>query len=129
VRSYHDLDVGDGYRVLLGRTENLARGIRDLFRRRGVPCHVNQLGPMMQLFFSDAEPGFEAFSRIPAEPLALFYLAMINEGILLSLPASNHIYFSFAHSEGDMARILEKATIVLDRYDFRALIRAASAAS
>lgn len=129
VRSYHDLDVGGGYRLLIERTENLARGIRELFRRHGVPCHVNQLGPMMQLFFSDAEPGFEAFSRIPAEPLELFYLAMINEGILLSLPTSNHIYFSFAHSEGDMARILERAAIVLERYDFRALIQAAKASS
>ncbi len=128
VRSYHDLDVGGDYRVLSELTENLARGMRDLFRRHSVPCHVNQLGPMMQLFFSDAEPGFEVFSRISTEPLALFYLAMINEGILLSLPASNHIYFSFAHSERDMAQVLEKAAIVLERYDFRALVRAADAA-
>jgi glutamate-1-semialdehyde 2,1-aminomutase len=125
VRSYRELDLAGGYRLLFARTENLARGIADAFHRRGIPCHINRLGPMMQLFLSDAEPGFEAFSRIPPAPLALFYLAMINEGVLLSLPSSNHIYFSFVHSDDDMTQILEKVATVLDRYDFRALIQAA----
>jgi hypothetical protein len=50
---------------------------------------------------------------------------MINEGILLSLPTSNHIYLSFAHSDDDIAQILEKIETVLDHHDFRTLVRAA----
>jgi glutamate-1-semialdehyde 2,1-aminomutase len=125
VRTYRNLDRSGGYAALHRRAERLARGITQAFRKHGVPCHVNQLGPMLQLFLSDAEPGFTAFSRIPPGPLELLYLAMISEGVLLSLPASNHVYLSFAHSDEDIARILEKVTVVLDQYDFRALVRAA----
>lgn len=129
VRCYRDLDAGGGYQALIARAKRLAHGMSVAFNGRGVPCHVNQLGPMLQLFLSDANPGFEAFSRVPSGPLALFYLAMINEGILLSLPTSNHVYLSFVHSDEDVAQILEKVATVLDRYDFRAVIRAADEAS
>jgi glutamate-1-semialdehyde 2,1-aminomutase len=129
VRCYREQDVGGGYRTLIARAERLAQGLRVAFSRRGVPCHVNQLGPMLQLFLSHANPGFEAFSSVPPGPLALFYLAMINAGILLSLPTSNHVYLSFAHSDEDVAQILETAATVLDRYDFGVLIRAADEAS
>jgi glutamate-1-semialdehyde 2,1-aminomutase len=125
VRSFREMDQSGGYAALHGRAQRLAHGITLAFHSRGVPCHVNQLGPMLQLFLSEAEPGFEAFSRIPPGPLVLFYLAMINEGVLLSLPTSNHVYLSFAHSNEDIERILEKVGLVLDRYDFRALVRAA----
>ena len=79
----------------------------------------------LQLFFSDRPPGFESFAGMPNSPIALFYLAMINEGILLSLPTSNHIYLSFAHSDDDIARALDAARKVLADYDFADIVRAA----
>jgi len=80
---------------------------------------------MLQLFLSDATPGFEAFAGLPAEPLQLFYLALINEGVLLSLPTSNHIYLSFAHTGEDIATVLDATARVLDRHDFADLVREA----
>jgi glutamate-1-semialdehyde aminotransferase len=62
---------------------------------------------------------------MPSSPIALFYLAMINEGILLSLPTSNHIYLSFAHSDDDIARAIAAAEKVLADYDFGGIVRAA----
>jgi glutamate-1-semialdehyde 2,1-aminomutase len=125
VTTYRELDGAGTYSILYSRAEKLAKGIQQAFRVHSVPCHVNQLGPMLQLFLSDAEPGFETFSRLPGGPLQLFYLALINEGILLSLPTSNHIYLSFAHSEGDIDRIIGAVSVVLDTYDFGALVRSA----
>jgi len=83
---------------------------------------------MLQIFLTDAPPTFESCAGIPTWPGALFYLALINEGILLSLPTSNHIYLSFAHTDADVAEILLKVDTVLDRYDFGALVRAAASA-
>jgi len=119
---YRRLDgVGD-YQRLHALGARLADGLRAAFARRQVPCHVNQLGPMLQIFTSAATPGFVAFSSMDTGPVALFYLALINEGVLLSLPTSNHIYLSFAHTEADIDEIVAKAAVVLDRYDFAALV-------
>jgi glutamate-1-semialdehyde 2,1-aminomutase len=123
--TYQKLEREGSYAVLGARARRLADAIRAGFRARALPCHVNQLGPMLQLCLSDAEPSFEAFSRVSSAPLTLFYTALINEGILLSLPTSNHIYLSFAHSDDDIDRIIEKTATVLDRYDFSAVISAA----
>jgi glutamate-1-semialdehyde 2,1-aminomutase len=126
IDQYRELSAGHHYASLANLARRLAIGIADAFKARSIPCHVNQIGPMLQLFLSDAAPAFETFSRIPPGPLALFYLALINENILLSLPTSNHVYLSFAHTDGDMERILKAVSKVLDTYDFAAVVRAGS---
>jgi glutamate-1-semialdehyde 2,1-aminomutase len=122
---YEDLDRAGEYALLAARAQRLAHGLRSAFAARGVPFHANQIGPMLQLFLSDAPPGFEAFANLPAEPLQLFYLALINEGVLLSLPTSNHIYLSFAHTDADIDRVLDRSSHVLGRYDFARIVREA----
>jgi glutamate-1-semialdehyde 2,1-aminomutase len=124
VREYRRLHAAGEYAALAGRAQRLADGIRGACRARGVSCHVNQLGPMLQLFFTAESPSFEVFSRVPTAALASFYLALINEGILLSLPTSNHIYLSFAHTDTDIDAALAAVGRVLERYDFAALVRA-----
>lgn len=124
VSLYRELEQAGEYERLSKRTARLATGVRNAFRARGVPCHVNQLGPMMQLFLSEEAPEFAAFSRVPTGALSAFYLALINAGILLSLPTSNHVYLSFAHSDSDIDRILAQVERVLDTHDFGSLVRA-----
>jgi glutamate-1-semialdehyde 2,1-aminomutase len=129
LRTYEQESKHGGYTTLFGHGDRLARGIRAAFHERGLPCHVNQLGPMLQLFLTDQPPSFEAFSVLPTGPVELFYLAMINQGILLSLPTSNHIYLSFAHSTADIDRIIAAVHTVLDSYDFAAVISAGNSVS
>ena len=124
---YQEHGRNGGYQRLNAIAERLAKGLHAAFAARQVPFHANQHGPMLQLFLSDATPGFEAFARLPAGPLQLFYLALINEGVLLSLPTSNHIYLSFAHTEADIDTVLAATVRVLDRYDFRQILREADA--
>lgn len=123
---YAELERTGGYRRLNDLSVRLADGLRAAFAARRVPFHANQLGPMLQLFLSNATPGFENFAGLPSGPLQLFYLALINEGVLLSLPTSNHIYLSFAHTDADIATVIEKAAVVLNRYDFREIVDAAA---
>ena len=129
IELYHELEQDGSYLRLNGLSERFAAGLRAVFAARSVPFHANQLGPMLQLFLSDATPSFESFAGLPPGPIQLFYLALINEGVLLSLPTSNHVYLSFAHTDADISTVLEKVAVVLDRYDFREIVRAAIPAS
>ena len=122
VSEYRQLDGQGGYASLAALGARLAEGLRTAFARRKVPCHVNQLGPMLQIFTSAGKPGFVEFSSLDTGAVALFYLALITEGVLLSLPTSNHIYLSFVHTQADIDEIVTKAGVVLDRYDFGALV-------
>jgi glutamate-1-semialdehyde 2,1-aminomutase len=126
VTLYRDLEQQGEYRRLNALAERLATGLRRAFAGRGVPFHANQHGPMLQIFLSDAVPRFETFAALPTGPLQSFYLALINEGVLLSLPTSNHIYLSFAHTDADIDRVLDMTSTVLDRYDFRGIVKAAA---
>ena len=42
----------------------------------------------------------------------------MTEGVVLSLPTSNHIYLSFEHGDAEVAAILDAARAVLGRYAF-----------
>jgi len=128
VTAYRELQAAGEYDALFNRSARLADGLRVLFKEYGVPAHVNQLGPMLQLFLTDKPATFEACSAVPTWPVTLFYTALIGEGILLSLPTSNHIYLSFAHKDADVDAVLAAARSVLSRYDFATLVHAAAAA-
>ena len=118
INAYRDLDANDQYERLFEIAERLAGGIRQAFRTRDIPCHVNQLGPMLQMFLSAEKPAFENYIGLDPEVLSLFFLALINEGVILTLPTSGHIYLSFAHTHEDIDEIIEKVNLVLNKYDF-----------
>jgi glutamate-1-semialdehyde aminotransferase len=76
---------------------------------------------MLQIHLGGNELNFETAQGHDTQLLELFYLALINEGVMLSLPTSNHIYFSFAHSEQDFEIISNKIGEVFTRYGFDSL--------
>ena len=76
---------------------------------------------MLQLFLSADRPSFEKYVNLDIKVLSLFFLGLINEGVILTLPTSNHIYLSFLHSEEDIKTIIKKINIVLDKYDFQTI--------
>ena len=43
---------------------------------------------------------------------------LINEGVVLTLPTSNHIYFSFVHDQAAFDEIAAAVVTVLDKYPF-----------
>lgn len=121
INTYCELDGDSGYGHLFAICEMLAEGIRQAFQKRNIPCHVNQLGPMLQIFLSAEEPAFENYIALDPQILSLFFLALINEGVILTLPTSGHIYLSFAHTHEDIDEIIQKVNLVLDKYDFSSL--------
>ena len=122
IRTYQQLNERGEYSHLFNIGEALAEGIHQAFSSREIPCHVNRLGPLLQLFLSAEEPGFERFSLLDMEVLSLFFLALINEGVILTLPTSHHIYLSFMHTSEDIDVIIDRTNLVLDKYDFKSLL-------
>lgn len=118
IEEYERLDRTGGYAALWGRVEGFEADLRQAFRRHGIGLHTNRICSMMQLFLSDQKPGFEAYAGLDTELLELFYLALINEGVLLSLPTSNHIYFSFVHEQSDFEEISHAVNSALKKYPF-----------
>jgi len=97
---------------------NLAKGLTASFAKVGIPCHVNQLASMLQLFLTSQKPGFIAYSALDQTLLDLYYLALLTRGVMLSLPTSNHVYLSFAHTDADFAKVLAASDDVLSSYPF-----------
>lgn len=115
---YERLWEAGAYEALWGRVERLEATIRSAFEKHGIGIHVNRLGSMMQLFITDLEPDFERYVGLDGELQDLFHLALINQGVILSLPTSDHIYFSFMHDQAAFDEIAAAVVTVLDQYPF-----------
>jgi glutamate-1-semialdehyde aminotransferase len=109
----------DGEYTRLSRVaEKLASGLIGVFAEFDLPLRVNQRASMLQLFLTDQDPEFSTFYDLDQTLIDAFYLAMMVEGVVLSLPTSNHIYLSFEHGDTEVAAILDAARTVLGRYPF-----------
>lgn len=116
IAEYEKLSRSGDYERLARRVEAFHDELTALFSDHGLAIRANRLGSMMQLFQTEKAVTFETAAGLDASVIELFYLALINHGVLLSLPTSNHIYFSFAHSEHDFERIIAAARRVLRTY-------------
>ena len=121
LQTYRQLyDHGD-YERLERHTGRIGQTLEKTFRGAGIACQVNHLASMLQIHLGGNDLSFETARGDDTQLLELFYLALINEGVMLSLPTSNHIYFSFAHSEQDFEFISKKIGEVFTSYGFDSL--------
>lgn len=116
IGEYERLADNGEYEALWTRVEALEHELRDVFARHEIGFHINRLCSMMQLFISDLPPSYEAYAEINNELLDLVYLALLSEGVMLSLPTSNHVYFSFMHDQADFDEIVAAVRTVLEKY-------------
>lgn len=118
MQAYRNLGLDGEYSRLNRVAENLAYGLIAVFAEFDLPLRVNQRASMLQLFLTKQDPDFRKFYDLDQTLIDAFYLAMMTEGVVLSLPTSNHIYLSFAHGDTEVAAIVDAARSVLGRYDF-----------
>jgi glutamate-1-semialdehyde 2,1-aminomutase len=121
LRQYRQLEQCGEYTRLEQRAGATKKALEEGFRAVGFRCQVNHLASMLQIHLGCDEYSLETATSALAPVLELFYLAMINEGVMLSLPTANHIYLSFAHSDEEIAQISQKIDYVLNHYEFSAL--------
>ncbi len=116
LREYERIGV-QGYAELAARTVTLADGMRSIFTRHGIANTVNMVGPMLQLFIGAAPTGLADTKMANDSARELLLLAILNEGELLTLPSSNHIYLSFAHTDAEIGQMLTTIERAITRYD------------
>lgn len=118
INEYERLQEAGEYEALWERVEHFEVRLREIFASHGIGFHANRLCSMMQLFISEQPAGFERYAAINNDLLDLFYLALITEGVMLSLPTSNHVYFSFMHDQAAFDEIERSVRTVLEKYPF-----------
>ena len=119
---YRSFSENGEYQRLFKKAARLKTGLIAAFEARGLGCQVNHVASMLQVFFTPEPVTFQSAQSLDMSAVQLFYHALINEGVMLSLPTQNHIYLSFAHSDEDIDLILKKIDVVLDRYDFKSVL-------
>lgn len=85
----------------------LADGAREILRRHGVPALVHQLGPVVQILFTDQEEvlDYRAFACCNSKQSGELAEALRDRGILI-LP-DGRWYISTVHREADISEALE----------------------
>jgi glutamate-1-semialdehyde 2,1-aminomutase len=95
-----------------GRPETLAarlqRGLEETIQESGLPAHVQRVGSMLTLFFSQ-QPVTDAQTaeRCDTARFAAFHRAMRAQGILLPPSQFEAWFVSLAHREEDIDRTIE----------------------
>lgn len=89
--------------VLKQRAGQLAEGVRDIVKRKGVPAVVQSAGTMFTLFFN-GQPvtNWSTAKTASREQYATFFRAMLAQGIYLAPSQFEAGFLSTAHSEADI---------------------------
>ncbi|MHB1786883.1 MAG: glutamate-1-semialdehyde 2,1-aminomutase [Acidimicrobiales bacterium] len=114
------LDDG-AYEELAARAGHLAHGLASVLADEAVTATVPVVGPLVGLSFGpDPVVDYDQARRVGANgSYAVFFHAMLDQGIALAPGAYEAIFPSLAHTEGDINRTLESARLAA-----RAVVRA-----
>ena len=105
------LAPSDFYSALEKRGQRLAEGIRAALRQAGVPAHVNQVGSLLTIFFSEAAvTDYASAKKSDTGKFGRFFQEMLKRGILLPPSQYEALFVSAAHSDDDIAQTLAAVT-------------------
>ena len=98
------------YEGLEAIADEMAAGLRSAAVGSGVATTLNQVGPMMTLFFCEGPvTSFESARVADAEHFGRYYRFMLEQGIYLGPSQFESAMISIAHSPADIARAGEAA--------------------
>jgi glutamate-1-semialdehyde 2,1-aminomutase len=96
------------YEELEKKGAMLEEGMKQNAEEAGVPHHINRVGSMVCLFFTDEEvTSYEQAKSSDTGLFASYYKNMLEEGILLPPSQFEGMFVSMAHSESDIERTIE----------------------
>lgn len=91
------------YETLESKAAALEAGFRENLKSLGLNYHMNRVGAMMTLFFSQRPVGnFEAATGCDQELFARYFNAMLEQGIYLAPSQFEGAFVSLAHSDEDI---------------------------
>jgi glutamate-1-semialdehyde 2,1-aminomutase len=108
-----DLLSADGtYRKLHGVGDAAIRGLREVFRHRKVKAIVQGFGPMFQIYFTDRDAIHDYrdyCSYADTARYSRFVHRLLERGIYMTPSNGLHWIISTAHTEADVAALVEAA--------------------
>jgi glutamate-1-semialdehyde 2,1-aminomutase len=110
-------DGGEAFKKMWGIAETLTRGLVRIFQERGTPAIVQGVGPMFQIFFTNQTKivDYRAFcAYVDRSKFQRFALALHKHGVYISPSSGLHSVVSLAHSEEEVASMLEAVRKALD---------------
>ncbi|MHB1921995.1 MAG: glutamate-1-semialdehyde 2,1-aminomutase, partial [Chitinophagaceae bacterium] len=91
------------YQELERKSDYLARGLREIFRKAKIPCQINQVGSMLSLFFqSHPVTNFKEANDSDKERFNRFFHQMLSRGIYLPPSAFESWFLSNSLTMGDL---------------------------
>jgi glutamate-1-semialdehyde 2,1-aminomutase len=98
-------------------SEKLCNGLRQLLRKKGRAAIVQNVGPMLQVMFTD-QPAIRDYrdfcQHVDRAAFQKFVLSLFPYGVYASPAAALHSIVTLAHSEEDVEKTLAAAGKVLD---------------
>jgi len=104
----------DFYTNLTKTTEKLVSGIKERANQAGIAMTSNQVGAMFGLFFSKEQKvtGFSQVMKCDQELFKRFFHGMLEQGVYLAPSAFEAGFVSVAHTDEDIEKTLDAASIV-----------------
>ncbi len=107
---------GEAFKHIWNLGEKLCGGIRDIFRSTGTKAIVQNVGPMLQIMFTDKKKirDYREFcGHVDRSKYQKMALGLFKYGIYMSPSSALHSVTTLAHSEKDMEITLESLKKVL----------------
>ena len=103
-------ETPDLYEVLEARTARLGDGLEQAAADAGVPVTINRIGSMITVFFTE-EPvtDFESASTTDTASFGRWFHGLLTRGVYWPASAFEAAFFSYAHSEEDIDKIVVAA--------------------
>ncbi len=111
------------YEDLYRRSDRLREGLAQLLVDRGIAGSVVGLGPVYQVWFSDApiRNYRDAARHARADLFRIWWEEMLDRGVLFHPGHLENLFLSFAHTDEDVDLTLERADASLDAVVVRAV--------
>jgi glutamate-1-semialdehyde 2,1-aminomutase len=103
------------YEGLYARCDQLMEGLRKIFRDTNLAAHVVGLGPILQVWFSDApiHNYRDAARHCDHDMFRKWWEGNLDRGIMFHPGAYENLFVSFAHTSDDIEKTLDVARAVV----------------
>ena len=106
------LSTEGAYAKLHATGDAAIRGLRDVFRRRGVKAIVQGFGPMFQVYFTERDAIYDYrdyCAYVDTVRYSRFIHRLLDNGIYMTPSNGLHWIISTAHTEADVSALVEAA--------------------
>ncbi|MFN0158809.1 MAG: glutamate-1-semialdehyde 2,1-aminomutase [Bacteroidota bacterium] len=102
------------YKKLEEMAMRLEKGLSEEIRRMGIPVTINRVGSMFTLFFTtERVTDYTSAVKADTKKFALYFRAMLDQGIYLAPSQFEAAFLSAAHSKDDIDRTVEAHDVAL----------------